>query len=249
MEWWHVGVAAAVGVLAALPAAGDVLNTGALQDATIFQSATGSLANGSGDAMFVGRTRQGNVRRALVSFDVSSIPAGSVITDVSLQLWMAQTTSGPVDVSAFRLTSDWGEGPSVGDGVGGGMGSDAQTGDVTWLHTFFNTGLWATPGGDFAGAASATAEVDQAAYCIWSGAGMVADVQAWVDGTAGNFGWILIGNETTSGSAKRFGSSESFDSGAWPKLVVEYTPVPGPAGAGVFGVAGMVLARRRRRRG
>lgn len=226
-----------------MPAAGDVLEAGALRDTTIYESATGSLSGGASDSMYVGQTRTGSLRRGLLTFDLSSIPSGSVINSVSMRLWMSQTVSGPSTITAHRLTKDWGEAGSVG----GGMGAAAQQGDATWLHTFYNAQFWTTPGGDFVGAASASASVDQAAYYTWSGAGMVADVQSWVDGASANFGWIVIGNEALEQTAKRFGSSESLDPGAWPKLVVEYTPVPGPAGAAAFGVAGMVLAGRRRR--
>ena len=51
---------------------------------------------------------------------------------------------------------------------------------------------------------------------------MVNDVQAWIDGTAGHFGWILIGNESSLRSAKRFNSRNSSTLG--PRLVVTYTP-------------------------
>jgi hypothetical protein len=53
-------------------------------------------------------------------------------------------------------------------------------------------------------------------------AGLVADVQAWVNGTAPNFGWILLGNETPIATAKRFDSSENSNTSFRPRLVVEY---------------------------
>ena len=57
---------------------------------------------------------------------------------------------------------------------------------------------------------------------------MVNDVQAWIDGTAGHFGWILIGNESSIRSAKRFNSRNSSTLG--PRLVITYTPPAQPPG-------------------
>jgi hypothetical protein len=56
-----------------------------------------------------------------------------------------------------------------------------------------------------------------------SNAGLVADMQAWVDSPATNFGWILISeSEETSGTARRFGARENGSTA--PALVVTFTP-------------------------
>ncbi len=49
----------------------------ATNDATLIEDASGLLANGSGPALFVGRTGQatGGVRRAMVRFDLAEGPA------------------------------------------------------------------------------------------------------------------------------------------------------------------------------
>ena len=47
------------------------------RDATLYADAAGTLANGSGTAMFVGTTNSAAKRRGLVHFDLSAIPAGS----------------------------------------------------------------------------------------------------------------------------------------------------------------------------
>ena len=49
---------------------------------------------------------------------------------------------------------------------------------------------------------------------------MVTDVQAQLDGN-GVFGWIIIGDETTRTTTRRFGA---FGSGSPPQLVVDFTP-------------------------
>ena len=62
---------------------------------------------------------------------------------------------------------------------------------------------------------------------------MVAEVQAWVNGSATNFGWLLLGNEiitgTNASSKREFASREHADPAWRPTLTVEYAPVPEPA--------------------
>ena len=75
---------------------------------------------------------------------------------------------------------------------------------------------------------------------------MVSDVQSWVDAPAGNHGWLLLGDETVLGAAKRFGSRESTFVNERPVLTIEYTPVPGPGVLGLVAGAGLMGLRRRR---
>jgi serine protease len=49
---------------------------------------------------------------------------------------------------------------------------------------------------------------------------MVADVQSWLDNPATNFGWLVLGDESTGTTAKRFDSRESTSP---PVLTIEYT--------------------------
>ena len=60
----------------------------AVADNTMY-SESGNVSNGAGTFCFTGRTNNGDIRRALVRFDLSSIPAGSTIDSVSLALTMA----------------------------------------------------------------------------------------------------------------------------------------------------------------
>ncbi len=197
------------------------------RDNTLYQSDDGSLSNGAGDHFFTGVTNEGVTRRGLVHFDLTSIPSGAVITSATLTLNMSMTIAGPVDVTLHRVSADWGEGASNAPGGEGG-GAPAATGDATWLHTFFDSSLWATAGGDFVAAASATTSVDDnGAYAWGSTTGMIADVQEWVDSPADNYGWLLLGGEQLEGqsTAKRFDSREGDQEGtSGPQLVVEFLP-------------------------
>jgi len=215
------------------------------KDNTLIESATGSLSNGQGP-LFVGRTNQPagqSIRRALMEFDFSTIPAGATVTSAILTLTVGQTHGVAQSMSLFRVTQDWGEGASSGSGSGG----QAMAGDATWLHTFFNTSTWNSPGGDFASTASATTAVSGFAAQTWSSAQMAGDIQAWAASPSTNFGWVLVGNETTNFTAYEFFSRESGARG--PSLSVTYNaavPEPGALALVAAGAAPL-LARRRRR--
>jgi hypothetical protein len=231
--------------LAASTASADQITLVSVRDNTLYQSATGSLSNGAGPGFFAGTTAAGEVRRGLIAFDLSSIPAGSVITDASLTLHMSSSGAVPASVSLHTALANWGEGTSNA-GTSGGGGAPATTGDATWLHTFWPASFWATPGGDFSGAASATQTVAGVASYTWSGAGMLADLQTWLGAPGSNYGWLLTGDEAGFGTAKRFDSRENSTVAFRPALSITYT-VPAPGGAAaVLGGAALIGARRRR---
>ena len=188
-------------------------------------SESGSISNGAGEFLFAGQTAQPSLRRALIQFDVASaVPAGSTIQSVQLVLNMSMTVSNAQNVGLHRVNASWGEGASDAPGQEGG-GASAMTNDATWTFRFFNTTSWTTAGGDFAPGASAVASVDQIGFYAWgSSAGMVADVQSWLDLPAQNFGWAIVGDESALSSAKRFDSRQNSVSANRPKLVVVYSP-------------------------
>jgi hypothetical protein len=205
------------------------------KDNTLYEESAGQLSNGQGDLVFIGKTdsRDGfRRRRALIAFNLSSIPSNATVTGATLTLTLARSSSGNTTTTVRKVLKDWGEGASNA-GSPGGAGTQAQSGDATWLHTFYNTGFWTTPGGDFAGAASASITVgSNFTTYSWSGSGMVADVQSWISDPATNFGWVVLGDEVTNGSAKAFHSGEAASGG--PQLTVTYTtptatPTPSPS--------------------
>ena len=85
-----------------------------------------------------------------------------------------------------------------------GDGAPATSNDATWRHRFFDTIFWSTQGGDFSATVSASQSVGAVGQYTWSSAQMVADVQAWLDNPASNFGWLVLGDETAIATAKRF---------------------------------------------
>ena len=206
------------------PAAADTVEITAAKDNTLFEESAAN-SNGGGDFLFAGLTNRGDRRRALLSFDIAaSVPAGATVTAVTLTLRQSRTISGSHTVSLHRMQAGWGEaGSNAGGQEGGGAG--AQNGDATWSHAVFAATPWAAPGGDFAAGESASAAVGGSGQDYgWSGAGLVSDVQAWLDDPAQNFGWALLGDEGANASAKRFNSRENSDTP--PTLTVEFDPPP-----------------------
>jgi hypothetical protein len=226
-------IAAATGLLVASVAAETVIMA-PIKDNTIY-SEHGSLSNGVGAHIFAGNTGQGATRRALLAFPVAdSIPPGATITSASLRLSMSRTSDGtPESVALHAVLRDWGEGTSNALG-NEGQGTDAVAGDATWTFAFFNTQTWGNAGGDLAASSSATQTVGGVGAYVWSSAQMAADVQAWVDVPANNFGWILIGGELESSTARRFDSRQHSTANNRPRLTVDYavnTATPPPATA------------------
>lgn len=223
------------------------VNLGPSKDNTIF-SENGFVSNGAGLFTFTGATAGFEIRRALLAFDLSAIPAGSGILGATLTLHMSKTNAGPAPVSLHRLSADWGEGTSVASG-NEGAGGIATLGDASWTHRFLLSDLWTVNGGDFSPAASATQSVGLIGSYSWSGAGLIADVQSWVDAPASNFGWIVVGDESDASTAKRFDSRENPILANRPVLSVEYELVPEPSVALLSVLAFAAIGLRRRRVG
>ena len=105
----------------------------------------------------------------------------------------------------------------------GGGGAVSQPGDSTWIHTFYDGHFWRRPGADFLARASAVQEVSEPGLYTWeSGPKLVTDVRLWLRAPQRNFGWILLGDETTPQNVKRFASRESSDPSHWPLLNIVY---------------------------
>ena len=205
----------------------ETVQLSASQDNTLFEE--GDLSNGKGPDLFAGRrgvrdpVPNCSDRRARLKFDLSGIAPGSRIESVDLLLSVNKTVA--VDSHVFtvhRLTRSWGEGQSSNTSESSGTGAPATSGDATWSHAFFNTVPWNTPGGDFNQTPSASQSIGNVGDYSWSGDGLVADVQQWVNNPEINFGWVLLGPpDPFLRSVRRFSSREAeFNP---PLLVVTYS--------------------------
>lgn len=240
----------AVAALFTIRCSAVVVDIPAAKDNTLYESATGSVANGAGDWFFAGRTSQpsGAIRRGLIEFDIAAfVPAGAVISSAALTLKASKGGNGSTVIALHRLSREWTEGASDAPG-NEGIGGSVLGNDATWLHATSNTVFWTGPGaaGDFNSAPSSSQTITsvEAPY-TWSG--LAADVQLWLGDSNSNHGWILLGDEISASSSVRFDSRTNPLTNTPPVLRVDYTPVPEPAAAVPGGIA-LVLFRRRRRR-
>ncbi len=99
--------------------------------------------------------------------------------------------------------------------------------DATWTHPQRTGATWDTAGGDFNATISASTTVTTTGTYTWNSDtfhGLIDDVQDWLDNPSANFGWILRGNESIAGTAKRIDSRENTNPSTRPKLTIEYTP-------------------------
>ena len=193
------------------------------KDNTLYEDVTGGVSNGAGSHFFAGADGDGDVKRGVIAFDLSSIPIGSQIVNATLKLNMSRTIAGDQPVTVHQLMVDWGEGTSDAPGQEGG-GTTATIGDATWLHTFYDTEMWTSAGGDFDPMSSAVQTVGGLGMYEWSSTGLVADVQDWVDDPVGNFGWLLMGNEDSLTTTKRFDTKDNANPDVHPQLLIEFIP-------------------------
>lgn len=181
-------------------------------------------ANGWFDA---GRDGANGIRRGLLRFDLSSIPAGSTVTSATLQLTVVKVpANGPVNSTfdLFRLLASWNEGNKAGS-----SGAPATAGEATWNARMLGTANWTAAGAKSdavatASASTAVGSTDNAKYS-WTGSGLVADVQLWLNDPSKNFGWLLTSRaEASARSVRGFASREGGANAG--TLAVVYTAAP-----------------------
>lgn len=242
----------AIAFLLAAPARGVVMTFGAAKDTTLIENFAGAVSNGGEDGFFSGRTNQFDgiaLRRGLIAFDLSAIPVGATINSVSLRMTVVSAPNpAPVAfIELHRVLGRWGEGTVDPDGSGSN-GDSAQPGDATWIHQVSPGELWDNPGGDFVPNSSAAQNVGAAGYVVTftSTPPLVEDVQGWVDDRTLNYGWMVKGPETVSGTARKFAGRTSPVADNRPLLTIDFslpqTRTPGDInGDGVVNMADVAL--------
>jgi hypothetical protein len=250
--------------LAATPLSASILTIGTSNhDTTIMRGGTGNSAGGQ-TQMYAGATGvSGSGDRALVSFDLTSLPAGAVIQSVQLTLTLSQVAGGgggggtpdptPRVIDLYPIAQSWGEGTV---NAGGFQGFAANTGDATWNSSASLSTAWTSAGVDGdppTGTVSGSQTVGNTlGQYTWNSttagnSGMVSDVQAWVNSSAANFGWLLVNaDENVLRTFRAFDTREILTSAA-PQLTITF--VPEPASSVIMGFAACALvgiaARRR----
>ncbi|MFN8285828.1 MAG: DNRLRE domain-containing protein [Chitinophagales bacterium] len=165
--------------------------------------ATASIVNAGYNTI----SGQNAITRSIIKFDLSSIPAGAVVTSARLSLYHDPANPHSIntsnDVRIAYVTSNWNEST------------------VTWA-TQPTTAISGLNIGNTATTTSDKLNIDVQSF-----------VQGWVNGTYTNYGWMLnlIGESGTLGRFQNYASSDNADSTLWPELVVCYTPTPCAASA------------------
>jgi len=143
--------------------------------------------------------------RAIVKFDLSSVPAGSTIDNAQLQLYFYMFTGSPFGQSytAYRVTKDWSEQ------------------DADWIDAGFPFGSWTTPGGDFTtdGASSGTVPANIGQYMSWD---VTAIVKAWIQNVQANYGFLILDPTIGSPDGRAIFYSREAESNR-PILTIEYS--------------------------
>ena len=214
------------GIYKIIPGTGVTTLT-SIKDNSIYEEFVAN-SNGLGE-LYSGKNGGGKIRRALVSFDVSStLSPGATINSAQLTLNLTNASSAtPNNMALYRLSESWGEGTSIGTGVGG----PATAGDTTWTQRFYSATTpvdWTVAGGTFVATSSANTVVTNVLGSFsWISGALAGDVQGWVDDPSTNFGWILRADETVPNMSAHVFSSRESGSGLRPQLQLTFTGVAG----------------------
>lgn len=166
--------------------------------------------------------------RALLRFDLSGIPSGSVVTSAQLRVTVVRVPGAAEPPAStfelYRVLKSWGEGTKAGFG-----GAAATAGEATWMTPQHPSPQWSTPGGgadaDYDGDLTASVDIDGLGTYTFASPALVADVQNWVGRLEVNFGWLMRSSaEHLQQSARRFANRESATDK--PTLTVGYNLPP-----------------------
>ena len=209
----------------------------AVADATIYSNVADNNGGGHGFSI-AGRANNGNERRTLLLFDLSSIAPGTSVQSASLDLAVNRIGSvGGGTFELFELDTRWNEGVGTGN-----QGAAALAGEVTWNEAQSGVVDW-TDGGSFSPTLLSQNTISSVGTTSFeSTLDFTSAVQRMIDNPATNFGFIL--RSTDPSSAVRL---DTRDSGTPARLSVNVSVVPEPM-AGVligFALLGGVLRRRR----
>ena len=167
-----------------------------------------------------GGSTLGVKQRALLKFDLSTIPSGTIITKATLRLYASGYWSSITDqtLTVYQIIEDWAE----GDGTDGATWNEAfhdasaHPGSCTpWTGTIPSGagGTWTTTGSVMQAAVSS-------GWISWE----VTDiVKAWIESGEDNFGFIVkLTDELGTNYWQQFASSTYYDIESRPVLEIDY---------------------------
>jgi YD repeat-containing protein len=163
-----------------------------------------------GSPLYVGYNSGANeIGRALLHYDLSSVPRGSQIISSSIAMWLNSTsTSTPVEIEAY------------------GVALHAFTSKVTW-NKYDGTHAWATPGGDHLKTLAGSRLVKPEYAGGWVSIGFSPQVEQWVRDPTSNFGILLKAHSETTNAVDEFIQSENGESAPEPDINIIYEPQMG----------------------
>ena len=157
----------------------------------------------------------GGQEQTLIRFDNlfgtgdGQIPSGATIISATLTLEQTDTSGSTATISLHRMLTSWSENStwnSMTDGISTDDVEAASTADATIYNP----------------------ETVESKVIT----GLGSTLQAWADGTATNYGWVIISDNT---DGVIFGSSENGTTSFRPKLTVEYRTSGGDTTTGLTG--------------
>jgi hypothetical protein len=181
-------------------------NTDEVDDTYIFES--------DPEANFGGECCLGEIDRFLIRFALPPNLAGKRILSADLELfvWNQSDYHAGESLKVHLLTRSWDEN------------------GATWLNA--RDGVpWSSPGGD-ADPAGPVASIPHRPdpsewdHAFYPAADVTPEVQAWVDGTVPNFGFLVIRDGQTEIGLK----SSEYEEGSRPRLEITWTDPPAPGG-------------------
>jgi hypothetical protein len=138
---------------------------------------------------------------------LSNITGPVTVSAATLNVWNHGGNDFTQVVSAYPVLRNW------------------NVSQVTW-DSYTTGNAWTTGGGQSVGndrQASVASTTPAGGYAQWTGAGLIALVQAWINGTQSNYGLILERSDSQNdGKYLQFRSSQHTD-GERPFLEVTYT--------------------------
>jgi hypothetical protein len=177
-------VLALIGAAVATATSSVTLTSGKATFVMLNSNKPGDCANWGAYSRFHVGANALSVRRGLVQFDLSAIPAGTHVVAATLSLYHPDTLRGSGVVDVHRVTTAWNEGTGVNTCTNDG---------ANW------TTPWQTAGGDFDPTAAASLAKSAGDAPTWDSWNVTSLVQDWVSHAYANDGLLLkLANEQFS---------------------------------------------------
>lgn len=148
--------------------------------------------------------------RALLGFNITSIPATATVVSATLTIVNTQIPPSPLPIELHRVLEQWDQGSL--SGASGVANYTIRISAIPWLNPGAGTPLSST-----ATVGTFTPTLGSQTFPL-----PTSMVQTWVTGgTANNFGMVMV---STSTESTRFTTSEGTPASARPVLTVTFIP-------------------------